>query len=206
MLTPEISFLSVPRSQVRISGPFEKLLDNLMAQLNIPKCTQDRLIVPTLSQQRPSIFSRFSDVHVVGSDLASAQTSMRTVSLRPELGFRYHLKLSLACQITSALRTITPWTALGGAEVSALLEKLLPADMWVFKEVAAVTGAQSNFNDAKHLSCILREDLELRANQQDESLIIASAFSELLVSGSRRVKAQAEALLPAGDKKDWFKR
>jgi hypothetical protein len=205
MLTPEISFLSLPRSQVRISGPFEKLLDNLMAQLNIPKCTQDRLIVPTLSQQRPSIFSRFSDVHVVGADLASAQTSMRTVSLRPELSFRYHLKLSLACQITSALRTITPWTALGGAEVSALLQKLLPADMWVFKEVAAVTGAQSNSNDAKHLSCILREDLELRANQQDESLIIASAFSELLVSGSRRVKAQAEALFPAGDKKDWFK-
>jgi hypothetical protein len=206
MLTLEISFLSVPRSQVRISGPFEKLLDNLMAQLNIPRCTQDRVTVPSLSQQRPSIFSHFSDVHVVGSDLASAQTSMRTVSLRPELGFRYYLKLSLACQITSALRTITPWTALGGAEVSVLLEKLLPADMWVFREVAAVTEAQSNFNDAKHHSCILREDLELRVNQQDESLIIASAFSELLVSGSRRVKAQAEALLPAGDKKDWFKR
>ncbi|KAL4860710.1 hypothetical protein BDV12DRAFT_204770 [Aspergillus spectabilis] len=206
MLSPEISFLSVPRPQVRISGPFEELLSDLLAQLGIPKCTQDRVIVPSLAQQRSSILSRFSDVQVVGSDLASAQASLRTVNLRPELGFKYHLKLSLACQITSALRTITPWTALGGAEVSALLEKLLPPDMWVFNEVAAVTGAQSDFNDAKHLSCILREDLELRANQQDESLIIASALSQLPVSGSRREKAQAESLLPAGDKKDWFKR
>jgi siderophore synthetase component len=136
---------------------------------------------------------------------------MRTLTLRPELNFRYHLKLSLACQITSALRTITPWTALGGAEVSALLEKLLPPDMWLFKEVAAVTGAQKDFNDAKHFSCILREDLELRANAQGESLIIASAFSQLPVTGfEKETTAQPEALFPPAneqrEKKEWFRR
>ncbi|KAL2816182.1 ferric iron reductase FhuF-like transporter-domain-containing protein [Aspergillus cavernicola] len=194
------------RSQVRTSGPFEELLDELLAKLDIPGSTPGRVIVPSLAQQRPSILSRFSDVQVVVSDRASAQASMRTVNLRPELKFKYHLKLSLACQITSALRTITPWTALGGAEVSGLLEKLLPPDMWVFKEVAAATGAQTEFNDAKHLSCILREDLELRANQQNESLIIASALSQLPVSETGNWKAQAQSLLPMEGKKDWFKR
>ncbi|KAH6980825.1 ferric iron reductase FhuF-like transporter-domain-containing protein [Ilyonectria sp. MPI-CAGE-AT-0026] len=204
MLSPEIVFLSVPRSQVRLSGPFEATLGDLLAKLGIAGCSADRVIVPSLAQQRPAIDSRFSDVQVVGSDRASAQASMRTVSLRPELQFKYHLKLSLACQITSALRTITPWTVLGGAEISRLLEKLLPPDMWVFREVAGVTGAQADFNDAKHLSCILREDLELRANLQNESLILASALSQRPVSGGG--KSHAESLLPPEGKKEWFQK
>ncbi|KAL2833523.1 ferric iron reductase FhuF-like transporter-domain-containing protein [Aspergillus pseudoustus] len=205
MISPEVTFLSLPRSQMRISGPFEALISDLLTKLNIPSVSEDRIIVPCLAQQQPSIASRFSDVEVVGSERASAQASMRTMTLRPELEFPYHLKLSLACQITSALRTITPWTALGGAEVSELLEKLLPPDMWLFKEVAAVTGAQADFNNAKHFSCILREDLELRANAQGESLIIASAFSQLPVSEFEHATAHAEALLPSADaKKQWF--
>ncbi|KAL2811266.1 hypothetical protein BJX63DRAFT_444294 [Aspergillus granulosus] len=204
MLSPEVTFLSVPRSQMRVSGPFEELLSDLLTKLNVSGGSEDRIIVPSLAQQNLSILSRFSDVQVVGSERASAQASMRTLTLRPELGFKYHLKLSLACQITSALRTITPWTALGGAEVSELLEKLLPPDMWLFKEVAAVTGAQENFNNAKHFSCVLREDLELRANAQGESLIIASALSQLPVSGFERGNSQAEAILPAEGRKEWF--
>ncbi|KAL3472534.1 ferric iron reductase FhuF-like transporter-domain-containing protein [Aspergillus californicus] len=202
MLSPEIMFLSIPRSQIRTSGPFDAILGELLDKLEIPACSETRIIVPSLAQQIPSILSRFTDVQVVGSDQAIAQASMRTVNVRPELQFRYHLKLSLACQITSALRTITPWTALGGAEVSELLVKLLPPDMWLFKEAAAATGAQVEFNDAKHLSCILREDLELRANQQGESLIIASALAQLPVMG----KAHAQSLLPSEGKDDWFRR
>ncbi|KAL4955992.1 ferric iron reductase FhuF-like transporter-domain-containing protein [Aspergillus filifer] len=213
MLSPKIIFLSVPRPQIRTSGPFEDLLGDLLVKLEITNCSEKRIIVPCLSQQIPSITSRFLGVHKIGFARASAQASLRTVTLPPHLGFNYHLKLSLACRITSALRTITPWTALGGAEVSALLERLLPPDLWVFKEVAAVTGAQANFDDAKHLSCILREDLELRANQQGEALIIASAFSQLPVpsinetqSENKKTKTHAESLLPTGDKLAWFKR
>ncbi|KAL2862583.1 ferric iron reductase FhuF-like transporter-domain-containing protein [Aspergillus lucknowensis] len=205
MLSPEVLFLSVPRSQIRTSGPFEELLSDLLTKLDIPATTDDRIIIPALAQQAPSIVFRFNDVLVLGSTRVSAQASMRTLTVPRELQFKYHLKLSLACQITSALRTITPWTALGGAEVSEMLEKLLPPGMWVFKEVAAVTGAQENFNDAKHLSCILREDLELRANKQDESLIIASALSQLPVTEAGPWKAQAESLLPTEGKKEWLK-
>jgi hypothetical protein len=208
MLSPEVTFLSVPRSQVRVSGPFEHLLGGLLAKLNISAASEDRIIIPSLAQQNLSIQSRFDDVHVVGSARASAQASMRTLTLRPELNFRYHLKLSLACQITSAPRTITPWTALGGAEVSELLGKLLPPDMWLFGEVAAVTGAQEDFNHAKHFSCILREDLELRANAQGEALIIASAFSQLPVDGFEEGKALAQELVPLQreEKREWFQR
>jgi hypothetical protein len=206
MLSPNIIFLSVPRSQLLVTGPYESILHNLLEKLGILKATPDRIIIPTLAQQQPAIFSRFSDVRAVGSDRASAQASMRTISLRPELHFPYHLKLSLACQITSALRTITPWSALGGPEVSELLVKLLPADMWVYREVASVTGAQQNFDDAKHLTCILREDLEFRARSQGESLIIAAALSQPSIHCGKTYAEIIFGLDTLEKKLDWFKR
>jgi len=205
-LSPNIIFLSVSRSQIRVSGPFESTLNALLFQLGIPEPASDRITIPTLAQQQPAIVSRFPDVYSVGSDRGFAQASMRTVSLRPELQFKYHLKLALACQITSALRTITPWTALGAPAVSDLLAELLPADLWVFREVASVTGAQTDFDDAKHLSCILREDLEFRARSQGESLIIASALSQPRVYSN---KTHAESIFDLRNREQkiaWFRR
>lgn len=205
MISPDIVFLSVPRSQIRISGPFELILDDLLMKLDIPKPASDRVIIPTLAQQQPAILSRFSDVYSVGSDRASAQASLRTVTLRPELQFRYHLKLALACQISSWLRTITPWAALGGPPVSKLLAKLLPADTWVYNEVASVTGAQSDFDDAKHISCILREDLEFRARSQEETLIIASALTQRTVHDSKIHAERIFELKTTEQKIDFFR-
>ena len=189
-----------------MTGPYESILHDLLETLGVPEPPSDRIIIPTLAQQQPAILSRFSDVRAVGSDRASAQASMRTVSLRPELQFPYHLKLSLACQITSALRTITPWSALGGPEVSALLVKLLPADMWVYREVASVTGAQKNFDDAKHLTCILRGDLEFRARSQGESLIIAAALPQPSINCGKTHAEVIFGLDTVEQKLNWFRR
>jgi hypothetical protein len=191
MLFPTILYLCVPRLQVRITGPYEFTLQPLLAALNISRSTSDRVIIPVLKRQLPSVLSRFTNVQIVASDLAFAQASMRTILVRPELGFKYHLKLSLACQITSALRTITPWSAIGAPEVSALLKKLLPRDLWVYGEIASVTGSQDDFNEAKHMSCILREDLEFKARLQDETLILASGLAQTAIHGT---KTQAELI------------
>jgi siderophore synthetase component len=131
---------------------------------------------------------------------------MRTVTISPELGFPYHLKLALACQITSALRTITPWTACGGLEVSELLQKLLPSDLWVFNEAAAVCGSQEDFNEAKHLSCILREDLESRATASGETLILAAALAQRPVNDSRSHAERVFGLDTLKKRVDWFRR
>lgn len=205
MLSPTIVFLSVPRSQVRVTGPYESIIQDLLASLNIPGPTTNRVIIPALKQQQPSILSRFSDVRTVGSDLAFAQASMRTISVRPELEFKYHLKLSLACQITSALRTITPWSAIGAPEVSELLVKLLPTDMWVYREVASVTGGQEDFNEAKHMSCILREDLEFKARAQGETLILAAALPQTTVHGGKTHAESIFGLNTPEQKLAWFK-
>ena len=188
-----------------MTGPYETILQELLATLDIPGPTADRIIIPALKQQLPSILSRFSEVRVVRSDLAFAQASMRTILVRPELEFKYHLKLSLACQITSAMRTITPWSAIGAPEVSALLKKLLPRDMWVYGEVASVTGAQEDFNEAKHMSCIIREDLEFKARLQGETLILASALPQTTVHGDKTHAESIFSLDTLEEKLAWFR-
>lgn len=202
-----MAFLSVPRTDLRLTGDFEQTIQPLLDTLDIPSTSPDRVIVPCLSRQLPSVHQRFSNAIILKTvtDCADAQASMRTLTLRPESGFGYHLKLSLACQITSALRTITPWTTCGGPVQTALLEKFLPEDLWVFREVAAVSGAQDNFADAKHLSCILRDDLESRAAQNNERLVIAAALAQQPYNNTRTYAEILYNLHTAAQKRDWLR-
>ncbi|KAJ5676224.1 hypothetical protein N7462_009121 [Penicillium macrosclerotiorum] len=180
MLIPNIAFISVPRADLRLTGPFENMLEPLLERLKIPEVSAERVRVPCFTQQLPSILQLFSNATVLKSvaGCADAQASMRTLTLRPELNFGYHLKLSLACQITSALRTITPWTTCSGPFFTEVLERFLPADMWCFREVAAVTGGQEDFTKARHLSCILRVDLKKKAQDNDETLLVSAALAQ----------------------------
>ncbi|GMG04741.1 unnamed protein product [Aspergillus oryzae var. brunneus] len=206
MLTPTLAFVSVPCDNLRITGHFERELQPLLKRLDIPQTTSDRVIVPCLAQQLPSILQRFPDVVILklAADCADAQASMRTITIRPELGFKYHLKLSLACHITGALRTITPWTACGGPVQTELLEKFLPDDLWVFREVAAVSGSQKDFNEARHLACILRDTLESRAQANDEVLIMAMALTQKPYGDSRTYAEILYNLETVVQKKEWF--
>ncbi|KAJ9492867.1 hypothetical protein VN97_g360 [Penicillium thymicola] len=180
MLTPGITFVSLPSSDLVVAGPFEERLQPLLQALEVPEVPEGRIVLPCLTQQLPSVIRNFPRANVLKSavDCVDAQASLRSLTPRPELNFPFHLKLSLACQITSALRTITPWTAQGGPIVTGIMDRFLPPDLWIFKELAAATGSQLNFDDAKHLSCILRENLELRAEANNEVLIIAAALTQ----------------------------
>lgn len=177
---PEIKFLAVPSSDLRITGAFQTRLLPLLQKLGITNTHPGTVVVPCLRRQIPAIKSRFPRAEVLQSPpvTARAQAATRTVSLSPELGFPYHLKLALACFITSALRTVSPWTACVGPEAGDVLSDILPGDLWVAREVASVTGAGDDFDEAKHISCVLREDLEPRADALGEALIPAAALAE----------------------------
>jgi hypothetical protein len=177
---PEIKFLAVPSSDLRITGAFQSRLQPLLQKLGITNSIPGTVVVPCLKRQIPAITSRFPRVEVLQSPpvTARAQAATRTVSLAPELESPYHLKLALACFITSALRTVSPWTACVGPEAGEVLSDVLPEDLWVAREVASVTGSGADFDEAKHISCVLREDLEPRANGLGEALIPAAALAE----------------------------
>lgn len=207
MLTPPLAFVSVPRADMRITGDFEQMIQPLLKTLSIPETSSDRVIVPCLSRQLPSVLQRFPNAVVLKTmtECADAQASMRTLTLRPEYSFGYHLKLALACHITSALRTITPWTTCGGPVQTALLERFLPEDLWVFREVAAISGGQDDFSDARHFSCILRDDLEDRA-QDNETLVIAAALAQQPHGSTRTYAEILYNLQTTAQKQAWFQK
>ncbi|KAJ5757131.1 uncharacterized protein N7511_007313 [Penicillium nucicola] len=208
MLTPSIAFVSVLRIDMHPSGFYEETMTPLLRTLDIPQPSDDRLVVPCLVQQLPAVKTYFPSAVVVKiiEECVDAQASMRTLTSRPELGFPYHLKLSLACNITSALRTITPWSTMGGPVFSELLERFLPPDLWVFREIGSITGSQSDFNKAKHFSCILRDNLETKAQANDETLILAAALAQHPPEAKTSYAESLYNLENVQKKKDWFRK
>jgi len=212
LLEPEILFISVLRSDLHITGDFESEIRPLFKENDIPTSAvpSDRIIIPCLARQLPAILEQLGpSVQKIPTPKplhAQAQASLRTVSLPPDSAFPHHLKFTLACKITSALRTITPWTANIGPEVSVLLQKLLPPTMWVFTEIGAVTGSNPDFDKAKHISVLIRENVELRARAHGETLIPAAALAERGIDNEECHAARIFHLDTLEKKKAWFRK
>ncbi|KAH8887246.1 hypothetical protein GQ53DRAFT_796431 [Thozetella sp. PMI_491] len=203
-LTPDIAFVSLTRDQIHVDGPFEELLAPLLKSISIGSQSPDRLTMPCFAAQLPTIRRYFGSgvTQIYSAKLSGAcHASIRTVSIN---GFPVHVKMPLTRTITSALRTITPWTARMCIEVSELLHKLLPRDIWVFRELAAVCSVDNDFEVARHLTVLLREDLEPRARDVGQCLILPASLTE---RGSQSSISHAERLFNLKSleaRKDWF--
>ncbi|KAL8783529.1 MAG: hypothetical protein Q9213_004575 [Squamulea squamosa] len=207
---PRIVFISIPRKSIITVGPFEELLDPLVREHEVDRkaVPEDRIILPCLERQLPSV------VHQLATSVSTlpskalhgrAQSSLRTISLPTSHTFHHDLKLALACNVSSALRTITPWTALIGPEVSAILDSVLPSAMWVCHELAAVTGSGADFDKAKHCSVLIRENLEAKARANVEALIVSAALAERGVVGEVSHAERLFGLHTEAQKEIWFR-
>lgn len=209
LLEPEVIFVSVPRHHTAIVGPFEDLLKPLLQQyaMDMSTHTEDRVIMPCLELQFASIRKQIPEAQQLPSKTlhGQAQSSLRTISLSESTNFHHDLKLALACKITSALRTITPWTALIGPEVSQILNDVLPPSMWVCDEIAAITGSHSDFDKAKHCSVLIRQNLEARARDQNQALIVSAALSEKGADGGMCYAERVFGLRSEDQKEAWFR-
>jgi hypothetical protein len=207
-LVPELTLLSVPRVDVIITGPFEMLLAPILKKSNVEVETDDQVIVPCFTKQVPAILQCFPKAVPVASILngADAQASMRSVVMRPHLGVNYTLKMSLAYRITSAPRTIGPAFTQEVVHMTELLETLLPPDFWIYREVAGVTGSGQNPEEARQISCIIREDLEQRATAENESLIIAAALYQRPAGASKTYAEILFGLKSWDSKLTWLRR
>ena len=191
-------------------GPFEQVLDSLITEngMEVPEVPEDRIIIPCLSRQLPAIVQHLGpSVAIISSVVfyGRAQASLRTISLLTSRAFHYDLKLALACNISSALRTITPWTALIGPEVSSILDNVLPSEMWVCHEIAAATGSDVNFDKAKHCSVLIRENLEAKARARGETLIVSAALAERGVDSEICHAERVFGLQSEAQKEIWFR-
>ncbi|RGP70044.1 aerobactin siderophore [Fusarium sporotrichioides] len=207
LLNPGISFVAVPRSSVRLFGPFEKFIEPLLDLMGVvsPYDRDAYTVVPCLEKHLPALLHFFPTAISIKTvtDRALAQAAIRTVSVP---GYDYDLKFSLACLITSALRVLPCWSAAAAPVMTCLLRKLIPGELWLFGEVAAVTGSQEDTTEARYMTCILRENLESRAVENNESLILAAALLERPQGGSRTYTEILFGLETPEDKLVWLRR
>lgn len=206
MLNPDISFVSVPRTSVRTAGPFDKLIEAMMKHFGISVAnSRGNTTVPCLTQHLPALLHYFPKAELIETvpNGAVAQAAMRTVSIP---GFVYDVKFSLACLVTSALRVLPCWSADAAPKLTCLLKEISPPNLWIVGEVAAVTGNQQDMAEARYMTCILRENLESRAKQNNEALILSSALMEKPMGGSRTYAEVLFDLHTTADKVRWFKR
>ncbi|OBS25879.1 hypothetical protein FPOA_06413 [Fusarium poae] len=207
LLNPGLSFVAVSRSSVRLFGPFEKSVKPLSDLMGVVS-SYDRdeyTVVPCLEKHLPALLHFFPTARLIKTvtDRALAQAAIRTVSVP---GYSYDLKFSLACLITSALRVLPCWSAEAAPVMTSLLRKLIPKDLWLFGEVAAVTGSQEDTSEARYMTCILRENLESRAVENNESLVLVAALLERPQGGSKTYAEVLFELETPEDKLTWLRR
>jgi hypothetical protein len=209
-LKAKVIIISVPRHRIHLDGPFEESITPLVQRLNIATedIPSDRVLLPCFAAQLPTIHRYFgTDAIKVGSSQLHGmrQASMRTVSF-PD--FSFHVKMALSFTITSAMRTMTPWTTRMCIEVSKMLEDIVdPELLWIARKRAAACSADDDFEVAKHLSVMLREDPEPRARELGQCLVLPAALFE--APGEDRV-VRAIALFNLGPmlgaRKEWFRK
>ncbi|KAJ3986708.1 IucC family-domain-containing protein [Lentinula detonsa] len=188
---PKIHFARVPRSSLSILGQFENITKKLASSaarnvgLEMPPDDGSAVIMPVHEIQLDTVLAKFSDaqaldprIHVV----ALAQSSTRTV-LVPELA-SMSLKLSVGVKISSALRTISHYTADFGPRFSEIVVPKLSIDrnlLSVECEPASAVYRGVDPDLAKHFTAILRNYYQPRPG---ENTIVCAALLESGHTGS----------------------
>ncbi|CAG8495223.1 1781_t:CDS:2 [Funneliformis mosseae] len=179
---PLIRFVEVPIDKMVIRGSYKRTIEKILKFTfsSPPTPSENAIIMPVHELQLPNIRSKFSFVKILPEQYsikAKSQASLRTVII-PNLN-DVAIKLALGIKVTSALRTITPWTVHSGTGLGNILDKLeIDRNLLkVCKEFAGVYPIEEDYDIAKHLSCIIREDFN-DLNSDGESVVVCSALTE----------------------------
>ncbi|CAG8436926.1 11718_t:CDS:2 [Diversispora eburnea] len=186
---PLIRFVSVTRDKVNIRGSFEKnILDiiNIMSLKPNIFTDDNRILIPIHELQLPMIKEKFSYVEILPekySIKAKSYANLRTI-IFPNLPDR-SFKLPLAMRLTSAIRTISPWSAYIGTELLPIFERLVVNRniLRITYEKSFVISAEQDFDVAKHLACIIRED-GVDDRDESEKVILSAGLVERDENGS----------------------
>lgn len=184
-----LNFFLVPRSHVQVHGVWiDQVQPHLMSYLNLPesRVPSDHIIFPVHSFQAPWVLSRLPNYALLDGITVptSAQASTRTlVPHDPNFCFGSHIKTSICMTVTSAMRTISPFSIQNGPIISRMAQ-LVNQDRFVLhpiKEIASIGLEHPDEHLAKCMGCILRADPEKEL--EHESTIICCALVEKDPSG-----------------------
>ncbi|PPR03669.1 hypothetical protein CVT24_007790 [Panaeolus cyanescens] len=181
---PRIRFAKVPKGDVSIQGDFESVAQSLLIKaVSRAKAQQPDmdgfLAMPAHELQVENIKTKFPNVEILDPEIflpASAQSSIRTVTVPDAPGIA--LKLALGVRISSALRTISHFTADFGPRFSAdVVPKLAvdPAILHVEREPSSAVYSTPDAELSKHLTAVIREEYQPPSG---EVVIVVAALLE----------------------------
>lgn len=192
---PRVRFAIVSQARLEILGPFEqeaRVLVDFASRVSgrPPPQREGCVIVPVYDLQVENLRTKFPDVEILDNDFsipALGQASIRTVvfSEIPNIA----LKLSVGISVSSALRTISHFTANLGPRFSKdVVPKLSidPRTLIIEQEVASavcsrdIEGVGIDPDIAKHFTAIIRKQYP---PAEDEAVIICAALLETGHSG-----------------------
>ncbi|KAJ2161472.1 hypothetical protein GGF46_001411 [Coemansia sp. RSA 552] len=204
-----LAFVAVPRSEMRVEGMFEEFLNPLYSHASAGSELGDarpyildhvdrarELVLPAHPFHVPAILKMFPFARLLPFSVpASAQASIRTVCPKTPDPLGFDLKLPLGIKVSSALRTISPWSAFVGPRITEVIPKILhgaPVEgaLLIAGEPASAVSTNPDFDIAKYLSCIVREDPEHICCPRGERVILAAALTSCSEAGESAVVQQ----------------
>lgn len=188
-----VQYVIVPKDELIITGDFDNFVKPFyvshmerFAEEGIKFNQDSELIVPVHEYHLPNVQLRFPNTRLLPewfSTPCKVQSSHRTLNY---VGYdKYSIKLPIGIKLTSTLRTITPWTAYLGPRINQALDAVI-ADkkaLIALREPASICSANPDFDIAKHLACIVRDDAEAQA-LPDERVVLCLALTESLPSAT----------------------
>lgn len=200
--TPKVRLLAIPKDCTQLRGDFETLakplLDVMLKKLaNYENENDDASTVAALREkwanhtlmpvhelQIVNIKHLFPKVHVFPeycSITVQSLTSIRSVAV-PDIFPGMSLKLCLGIKVSSALRTITPFTTYFGPGFSSGVVPHLTYDpkvLTIERELASAVYKHDDTDIAKHCSCVLREAVEYDQDNQDTIIPCAALVEKI---------------------------
>ncbi|KAI6754751.1 hypothetical protein HG530_012503 [Fusarium avenaceum] len=161
-------------------------------------------MIPCLENILPAVLDHFPTAKLIetATGRAFSQASAGAVSVP---GYIYDLNLPPP-SLSSGSHFTPYWSVAAAPVMTSLLKKLIPQELWLFGEVAAVTGSQKDTTQAQYIACTLRENLESKAEMGDESLILVAALLERPQGGNSTYAELLFGLETAEDKLIWLRR
>ncbi|KAI8337933.1 IucC family-domain-containing protein [Chlamydoabsidia padenii] len=190
--TPKVRLLAIPKDNVQLRGDFETLarplVDNMLSKLDNEAEDGDKwsnhVFVPVHELQLANIKQLFPKAYIFPESVhitVQSLTSIRSVAV-PELFPGMSLKLCLGIKVSSALRTITPFTTYFGPGFSSGVVPHLTFDpkvLTIERELASAVYIHDDTDIAKHCSCVLREAVEYDTDNQDTIVPCAALVEKI---------------------------
>lgn len=189
---PKIRLVGIPRNNAVLRGDYEQLsteLVNAMVKASgsdvenfRAKHDRDYVYIAIHELQILNVQEKFNDVLVFPESYSitmEALASLRSVA-RPDIMPGRSVKLCLGIKISSALRTVTPFTTYFGPGFSKIVPRLTyDRDILaVERELGTISYRHEDTDIAKHCSSVIREAFEYDPQYKNDLFIPCGVLVE----------------------------